>query len=422
MIERVLGQRLRIARGGGYSYAAASFGAAKAVVQEMSKFNRVLRFTPVDRIIEVEVGISIYDLLQLTARQGLYLPVQPGYPSITVGGCIAANVHGKNPHQQGTFITSIVDFVIFHPSYGILQIDRANNPLLFDMTCGGYGLTGVILSATLQLEPLPGNLVRAKRVRVGSMLEGLSAIRGVTDNEAHAYTWHDIAPSGKTFGRGFVFHGTYIPDHHPTLDEIPSYKALTAESRGKLRFSGWGGHSTRLLNSGYYHLTMAQSDTKEEQLFDSLFPFARKTNYLGPFGYFHLFGRRGLAEYQVLVDDEHAEAFLSEVKRLILATGVSGVLLSMKLFRGTKKFLRFEGNGVCITLNFARTPKVLRFLDRLDELTIAVGGKPNLIKDSRLPLPVVRECYSQYEVFRDNLHRYDPQRLFRSELSERLDL
>jgi decaprenylphospho-beta-D-ribofuranose 2-oxidase len=421
-IESDLGQRFRTARGGGYSYVAASFGAPGAVVLEMQHFNRVLRFVPVDRIVEVEAGISIYDLLKLTARQGLYLPVQPGYPAITVGGCIAANVHGKNPRKQGTFFNSVLDLTIFHPNHGLLRIDRSNDPLLLEMTCGGYGLTGIILSATLKLQPLPGKLLSAKRIRVGSMIDGLKVIRELADEGAYAYTWHDIAPASRTFGRGFVFHGAYVPDDDHALYDIPSYNQLTAQSRGKLGLSVWGGHFTRLLNSGYYMLQLAKSYTEEQHLFDSLFPFARKTNYFGSFGYFHLYGKRGLAEYQVLVDDGQAEMFLSEIKRLILAAGVSSVLISMKLFRGTQQWLRFERNGVCITLNFARTPQVLRFFDRLDELTVAIGAIPNLIKDSRLPLNVVRKCYSEYEVFRDNLHRYDPRRLFRSELSERLDI
>ena len=138
---------------------------------------------------------------------------------------------------------------------------------------------------------------------------------------------------------------------------MPSYETLTAQNRGKLRFSAWGGRLTRILNSAYFLLESAKPDTGEEQFFDSIFPFARKTNYLGLFGYFHLFGRRGLAEYQVLVPDEHAEHFLREARRLILDAGVSSVLVSMKLFRGTMRFLRFEGDGVCITLNFARSLK-----------------------------------------------------------------
>ena len=187
----------------------------------MAHFNRVLRFDPADRTIEVEAGMNLGELLGLTAKKGLYLPVQPGYPAITVGGCIAANVHGKNPAKQAAFVNYVADLNIFHPVCGISRINRQNNPLLFDMTCGGYGLTGVILSATLKLEPFPGALLSTKRTSVGSLAEGLGIIRESTGKGAHAYSWHDGAPVGRTFGRGFVFQGSYIADSPPTLDLCP---------------------------------------------------------------------------------------------------------------------------------------------------------------------------------------------------------
>lgn len=433
MIEKSLGSQHRIARGGGYSYCAASFG-SDAVVQDMRHFNRFLRFDPEAWQIEVEAGATLGHILGVTAPRGCYLPVQPGYPEITVGGCIAANVHGKNPHEQGTFLNSVLDITLYHPRCGTVKIDRSADPLLFDLTCGGYGLTGVILSATLQLDPLPGAIAREAKIRVGNLVEGLREVRKLTAGSAHAYTWHDIAPQKSTFGRGFVFRGSYISGSRSIPTSVPPYTPVTAEDRGRLLFSAWGGPMTRILNSAYILLDSSKPDIVEVPLFDSLFPFARKTNVLGPFGYFHLFGKRGLAEYQVLVSDQNAHDFLSEVRQLIckrsapdlivifLASGVSSILLSMKLFKGTRKFLRFEENGVCITLNFARAAEVPLFLEKLDELTVAAGGIPNIIKDSRLPLSTVLKCYPHYEDFRDCLHRYDPQRLFTSELSERLHL
>jgi decaprenylphospho-beta-D-ribofuranose 2-oxidase len=97
-------------------------------------------------------------------------------------------------------------------------------------------------------------------------------------------------------------------------------------------------------------------------------------------------------------------------------------MLALRLFRGEQRLLRFEGDGLCLTLDLARSARGVAFLERLDELTAAVGGLPNLIKDSRLPAAVVRRCYPEYERFSDELRRFDPARLFQSELSMRLGL
>ena len=117
----------RIARGGGYSYAAASFGAG-SVVQDMRRFNRILGFDPAARIIEVEAGVTLGDVFAVASREGLGLPVQPGYPAITVGGCIAANVHGKNPVREGTFVDSVLDLTLFHPDRGVLRLSPTPCP------------------------------------------------------------------------------------------------------------------------------------------------------------------------------------------------------------------------------------------------------------------------------------------------------
>src|SRR5207344_3342015 len=143
-----------------------------------------LRFEPAEMLIEVEAGMRLEQLLELTAPRGLILPVQPGYPAITVGGCVAANVHGKNPQREGTFRRSVVDVTLFHRSLGTLRCSRESEPELFELTCGGYGLTGIILAATLRLEALPGWTAAVERVPIESLAEGLARVRERTDGAA----------------------------------------------------------------------------------------------------------------------------------------------------------------------------------------------------------------------------------------------
>jgi decaprenylphospho-beta-D-ribofuranose 2-oxidase len=405
----------RIARGGGYSYAAASFG-ADSVVQDMRRFNRILRFDPATRTIEVESGVTLGDVFAVASREGLGLPVQPGYPAITVGGCIAANVHGKNPVREGTFVDSVLDLTLFHPARGVLRLSPDSAPGLFDLTCGGYGLTGVIVSATLRLEALPGHVVSVRRFTVGSLTEALPLIRELAGKSLFAYSWHDGAPAGRTFGRGFVYQGCLVPGTPSRPAVLPAYRALTPAARGRLPFSLWGGMATRAFTSAYWHAERRRPEATATSLFDAMFPFARRA------AYFRLFGRPGLAECQILIAHDGAEAFLTELRRTILAIGPPSVMMSVKAFEGTPRLLRFDGRGVAITLDLGRSAATSDLQHRLDELTIAAGGLPHIIKDSRLPRDVVRACYAQYEAFRAERRRFDPERRYRSELSERLGL
>jgi decaprenylphospho-beta-D-ribofuranose 2-oxidase len=415
MVESAFGRGNAIARGGGYSYAAASFGGGSLVL-DMTRFDRVLRFESRERLVEVEAGMRLEQLLALTAPRGLILPVQPGYPAITVGGCVAGNVHGKNPHLEGTFRRSVLDVTLFHPRLGTLRLDRRNEPELFEMTCGGYGLTGVILAATLQLEPLPGWTASIERVPIEGLAEGLARLRDLTPDSAFAYTWHDGTPVKGAFGRGFVYVGRLPEGPPPRGEVVPSYRRLTAASRPRLRVPIWGRTTSRLLGAGFRAFEGMRPRSSVMPLFDALFPFARRGEY------FLLYGRRGLAEVQSLVPHGGIADFLRALEKQILLLRPPAVMTSMKLFRGEERFLRFEADGVCVTIDLVRSPEGLGFLSVLDRLTLEFGGRPHIIKDSRLPADVVARSYPGYEEFRERRRALDPGGTFRSELSARLGL
>ncbi|HSF19616.1 MAG TPA: FAD-binding oxidoreductase [Vicinamibacteria bacterium] len=403
-----------IPRGGGYSYAAASFGAGCLVV-DMTRFNRILGFDESERLIDVEAGITLGELLAFTAPKGLFLPVVPGYPDITIGGSVAANVHGKCPFSEGTFERIVESLTLFHPRHGTFTVDRRENPDLFELTCGGMGLTGMILSAKLRLAELPGFKVTIQRFEVGSLAAALERLQSMTPESAFAYTWHDGVPRGRTFGRGFVYRGDITPG--ASYSETPRrYRRLDAETRRRFPVSFLGGLGSRLLTSGFWSVERARPAKATISLFDATFPLALRSTY------FLLFGRRGLAEFQVIVPFSDAESFLSELEASLVRHRAPSVIVSMKLFRGNRRLLRFESDGICVTVDFARTAETRMFLSTLDDICAAAGGVPNLVKDSRLSAETARASYAGYDEFRERIHAFDPERLFRSELSQRLGI
>lgn len=414
MVESGRSYNCRIARGGGYSYAAASFGGDSLVI-DMSRFNRILGIDTQRHLIEVEGGITLGELFSFSVRKGLLLPIQPGYPAITIGGCIAANVHGKNPYREGTFKRSVKEITLFHPRHGRLRVDYKTNRDVFDLTCGGYGLTGIILTVKLQLEPIPGSVASVERIRISNLKEGLKVIRSLSGCSAFAYTWHDATPSGNLFGRGFAYRGNIVPTPGQAATGR-CYRVLTAANRGRLPFSLFGRLTTPLITNGYRLLEAMKPALVKLPIFDALFPFARRSEY------FLLYGRRGLAEHQAVIPNCSINDYLKELQKRLLRVRAPAVMLSMKLFKGTQRFLNFEDNGVCVTIDLQRSVDGLRFLTFLDELTATAGGIPNIIKDSRLTAHVVNSCYREYEKFQLKLHEFDPDRVFQSELSRRLSL
>jgi len=410
-LEADLGTRKRIARGAGLSYSAASFG-GDVVVQEMTAFDRLLAFDEEKRTLRVEAGAPLERVLQWARTRDLRLAVVPGYPRITIGGCIAADVHGKNPARDGTFCDGVEALRLFHPARGYREVTRDTDPDAFDATCGGFGLTGVIVDATLRLAPAAAPNVRSIAREVASLGEAARALAQAGDAD-FAYSWHDGTARGARFGRGLVFTGARTDE--PVAQRDSRYDAMSASSRAAWPLGIWGDATARSANALYRSLVLRQP-SRVQSAFDADFPFARQTLY------HRLYGRRGLAELQLLVPHEGLGAFLTDLAAIVARIGPPLVMLSMKRFSGRMRALSLSGEGMLVAMDLARGEATTRFADAMDDLAIQARAQPNVSKDSRLPACVAARTLPHYESFRERLARVDPQRLYQSELSRRLVL
>lgn len=404
----------RIARGGGYAYAAASFGAG-ATVLDTRAFDRILAFDPAAGVLECEAGATLEKVHRLATPRGFTLPAQPGYPLITLGGCAAADVHGKNQAHDGAFHRRVRGLRLFHPRHGTLDLRPGDEA--FELTLGGLGLTGHIVSLTLELAPLPSRVVTVRRERLSGVADTLARLESAGAKAPFLYTWQDFTARGDRFGRGFLYTGDFVEAGEAASRTIhEGYRPIDAKSRGWPGLAVFGALTTPLFNRAYDAAQAFGPAERVMPLFDFLFPVARKV------AYFRLFGRRGFHEAQVLLPREAFGAFTDELRAHLRRQPVPLTLASCKLFGGEGRFVRFEGRGICLALDFPRGPAADRLLAFLDDAVPRHGGKPNLSKDSRLPAAVVRACYPEYERFCESLRRFDPARLYRSELSARLGL
>jgi decaprenylphospho-beta-D-ribofuranose 2-oxidase len=267
------------------------------------------------------------------------------------------------------------------------------------------------------LEPLPGHEVSTRVSPLANLSEGFARMSEVAEHCDFAYTWHDAASIGASFGRGLLVEGEVLAGARPRGAFERRYKILPpCGDEGRLPITLWGGPMTGLINRAFRTLNRLQPQRRRENLFDSLFPFARSSTY------FRLFGRRGLMESQILLRFRDADNFLAELESRIREYRPPAVFISLKTMRGGESYLRFERHGLCVTVDMARNAASYNFAAVLDDLTERFGGRPSIIKDSRLPKAVIEKCYAGIGAFRTELRAFDPARRFRSELSRRLDL
>jgi decaprenylphospho-beta-D-ribofuranose 2-oxidase len=400
-----------IARGSGLSYAAAAFVNGGTTV-DMREFDRILSYDDDTGCVEVEAGITLCALYNFLILRNRYLAVQPGYGKISVGGCIAVDTHGKNPAKDGTFSAQVLGLRLYHPTRGLIEISREEMSGVFDATCGGYGLTGIIVSVRLATARIPGGTLLIRALPVDDPVQGALVLREESAKSDLTYSWHDFF--SKT-GKGFVFAASFSDTR--TKQTLGRPSRLSAKRRAWLPFGIHGAAMGRMQNRLFYALHRPWSAGRTMELQRAIFPIH------GMEAYFFGYGAPGFYEHQAIVPDAAFPAYVAEVRRLARTHGeVPIVLASGKSFASNSGLLRFAGTGTCFAVNVPRTHESTRLLNDLNRLVVEMKGKPNIIKDSTLRQSTVEACYPEYGKFRDFIRQWDPQRLFQSELSQRLGL
>ena len=405
-------EEFQIPRGAGLSYAPASFGKDK-LIRDMCSFDRILEFDESSKIVVVEAGISLKKLLTWSFSKQLFLPVLPGQPEITVGGCVAANVHGKNPYKDGTFMEHVEWIELSHPTLGTKIISRSNEKKIFNATCGGLGLTGIITKVALKLQKLSSEIVILSSKKTESLKNTLEIMKQHTSDDL-LYSWN-MGSTLFNFGKGIVTSGIFSDDSSSKTLQIKERKSMNSNDR-LLPFSLWNTLSSPIINSINQKIQSGKNIVKKD-VYSALFPFVGTARM-----FYGLYGSNGFNEYQVLIKKKYSVEFIDDLTKLIKSEKPSLTILIMKLFNGKQKLLHFSDEGLSIILNLKHCNSTLKFLKKLDDIVISYKALPYIVKDSRLTKEVVEQCYPEYHVFKEILNEIDPKRIFKSELSERMNL
>jgi decaprenylphospho-beta-D-ribofuranose 2-oxidase len=412
LLEALPQDALRIARGSGVSYVAASFG-ADAISQSLSAFDRILAFDERDGRLCVEAGARVGDVQRFALARGWYLAVAPGHPAATVGGCIAADVHGKNPARDGTF-RAVVDHFELVTASGATEVASATqNPELFAATFAGFGLTGLVTRAVLRLARPPASLV-VRRVPVANFAEGARVLREAS-NAPVLYGWHD--GRARHFGRGVIRIGLASDAADPRSLSVPPASRDLPAKIDPLPFALWNRAGIALSNTllGTQWRRPGQSPLP---LAAALFPLNDARSY------FAGFGKAGMAEAQWLVPHARFDDFAQALAEHVARTNPRIALIASKLFAGEADGFAFDGAGIALAIQVPAPAEARQreFLESLAEIAIAHGGRANLIKESTLDAATARRAIADFDAARARLARFNPGGLHASELARRLAL
>jgi decaprenylphospho-beta-D-ribofuranose 2-oxidase len=370
-------------------------------------------------VVEVGAGVSLHRLMQRTLPSGWFVAVTPGTRYVTVGGAIAADVHGKNHHRDGSFARHVKQLTLAAPA-GTFTVSPEEDPELFWATAGGMGLTGVVVSATLQLIPVETSwmLVDTERFR---RLDDLMTRMEASDHEyRYSVAWLDCLPHRDWTRRSVLTRGDHapsavLPDRLRTRSrETPGEPTLRVPRPVPGRLAN--RLSVRALNEGWFRTSHAAGG--------ALRPLA---------GFFHpldgvenwnlLYGPGGFVQYQFVSPADRADV-VEDAVGAIAGSGLPSFLAVLKRFGpGAPGPLSFAQEGWTLALDFPLGPPGLpALLDRLDELVAGAGGRVYLAKDARLRPEFLPVMYPRLTELRGVCQRVDPDGILASDLSRRLGI
>ena len=407
-----------IARGLGRSYGDAAQAAGGTVVDGRG-FGAVGTIDPSTGSVTVGAGASIDAILAHAVPKGWFVPVSPGTRQVTVGGAIAADVHGKNHHRDGTFCQHVTALRLVAPS-GPRTVGPDDDPDVFWATAGGMGLTGIVTEATVRLLPIETDRVLVDTDRCDD-LDALLARMATDQAYRYSVAWVDCMATGSSLGRGVLTRGD-----HARRDDLPAAeraRPLAAPSPSRLRVPvpAPRGLLNRLSVRAFNEAWFRRAPRERRGELQPIGTFFHPLDFVTDWNL--LYGPRGVVQYQLAVPSAAVEAVRRAIE-LLATSGVPSFLAVLKRFGPADPGpLSFPIEGWTLALDIPVGPAQLPgVLDALDDLVQDVGGRVYLAKDARLDPARLRAMYPRLGELEAVRRRLDPNGILGSDLARRLGI
>lgn len=407
-----------IPRGLGRSYndAAQSGG---GLVLSTAKLNKILSLDAATGVAVCEAGVSLEQLMVAGLPHGWFVPVSPGTRQVTVGGAIAADVHGKNHHVAGSFARHTSEFTLVLPSGEPRTVTPDQG--LFWATAGGMGLTGLITRATVRLKRVRTSLVKVDTVRTAGIDETMSLLAEYDARYGYTVAWSDSLARGAGLGRSVITSGDFA-----TVSDLPAPardEPFAFDPRARLGAPDafppglLNRYSIRLANEVWYRKAPRLREGELQTIGQFFHPLDGIRNWN------RVYGPGGFRQYQYVLPFGEESAVRRSFELVSALPAPSFVTVLKRFGESDPGFLSFPRPGWTLALDFpARTPALLPLLDRLDRLVMEHGGRVYLAKDSRVARGAFEAMYPRAEEFRAIRAGIDPGRILASDLSRRLGL
>ncbi|NPA72992.1 MAG: FAD-binding oxidoreductase, partial [Gammaproteobacteria bacterium] len=370
-------------------------------------------------LLTCSAGLAFADLLKTFVPKGWFLPVTPGTQFVTVGGAIASDVHGKNHHLDGSFSQHLTQLKLVIASGETLTCSQTENRLLFLATCGGMGLTGVIVEASFKLIPIESAYVSETTHKTANLAETLALFEH-HEQATYSVAWIDCLATGDQLGRSLLMLGEHTPKD--ALDtETENLLKPANPSRFNVPFSMPNSllnpYSIKAFNALYYHKTRQKQSQRQVHYAPYFYPLDSIQNWN------RLYGKKGFTQYQFVLPKTAGLEGMTHILKTISDSKRGSFLAVLKAFgKGNDNYLSFPMEGYTLALDFKMDSSLLAFLDQLDEIVLSYGGRLYLAKDARMSEATFKQSYPNWEAFQEVRASVEAIGHFSSLQSQRLGL
>jgi decaprenylphospho-beta-D-ribofuranose 2-oxidase len=409
-----------IPRGLGRSYNNAAQSGGGTVLSS-ARLNRILSLDPASGVVTAEAGVSLEDLMVAGLPHGWFVPVSPGTRQVTIGGAIAADVHGKNHHVAGSFACHVLSFDLVLPSGELRTVTPGGDPALFWATAGGMGLTGFITQATVRLKRVETSRVKVDTIRTSGIDETMAVLAEHDKRYGYTVAWSDSTASGGGLGRSIITSGDFAApeDLRPADREQP----FAFSPRARLGVPDLfppgllNRYSIRLFDELYFRKAPKLREGEIQTIGQFFHPLDGIRNWN------RVYGPKGFRQYQYVMPFGAEGAVRRSFEMVSAAHAPSFVTVLKRFGAADPGPLSFPAPGWTLALDFpAGTPGLEPLLDALDRLVVDSGGRVYLAKDSRVSAGMFGQMYPRLGEFRKLRGEVDPQGVFASDLSRRLGI
>jgi FAD/FMN-containing dehydrogenase len=396
-----------IARGMGRSY---GDSANAPVVLQTTYCDHFIEFDTNTGLLTAEAGITLRDLLRVIVPNGWFLSVTPGTSYVTLGGAIASDVHGKNHHVAGTFGQHVKSMTLLLGTGEVVTASPTERADLFHATCGGMGLTGLVLNATIQLIPIQSAFITQKTVKADCLEAACEAFEAHSTS-TYSVAWIDCLAKGKELGRSVLMVGEHANSGGMDLT-INDPIAVPIHTPAALLNS----MTMKAFNTVYW----AKAKDHNIQTVP-LMPYFYPLDAIG--GWNKLYGKAGFVQHQFVLPKTDGVANMRKVLTQIAQSGQGSFLAVLKQFGAINdNLLSFPIEGYTLALDFKMTPSTISMLHKLDDIVADMGGRVYLAKDAVMREVSFKTTYPNWEQFESVRQKYGAIGKFASAQSKRLGL